>query len=67
MSLASPAVAGAFFTISPTWEANPICKWPASKQTSFFFLFNIYLIIWLHQVFVAAWGMFSCGMRNLVP
>ena len=43
----------------------------------FFFFFNIYLFmlcIWLHQVFVVACGIFtcgmwalSCGMQDLVP
>ena len=45
-SLASPAVASRFFTISTTWEANSIFKWPASKHTSFFFLFS-YSFIYL--------------------
>ena len=26
---------------------------------------NIYLFIWLHQVFVASCGIFSCGARTL--
>ena len=30
-----------------------------------FFLKNIYLLIWLHQVLVAAGGLLSCGMQTL--
>ena len=26
---------------------------------------NIYLFIWLHQVFIASHGIFSCGSRTL--
>ena len=40
----------------------------------FYFYLFIYLFIWLHWVFtaargisVAACGIFSCGMRDLVP
>ena len=55
-------------------------KWSLNTMF-FFFFFNIYLFIWLHQVlvvacrifiamcrsFVAMRGIFSCGMWNLVP
>ena len=33
----------------------------------FFFLIFIYLFIWLCRVFVAACGIFSCSMWDLVP
>ena len=31
----------------------------------FYTLLIFYLFIWLHQVLVAAWGIFSCGVWNL--
>ena len=56
----SPALAGGFLTTAPP------------EKSLLFFSFNIYLFIWLHQVlvvargiFVAACGVFRCGMQAL--
>ena len=41
-----------------------ICHWASLEN---FFLIFIYLFILLHWVLVAARGIFSCGMQDLVP
>ena len=39
----------------------------SGKISSDFFNIYFYLFIWLCQVLVAAYGIFSCSMWNLVP
>ena len=49
---------------------RPSEKWPPQRALvadTGFFIFNFYLFIWLHWVFVATCRIFSCSMWVLVP
>ena len=39
----------------------------AKHCEEFFFFFPFKIFIWLHWVFIAACGIFSCSMWDLVP